>query len=147
MKKIFLIFSICAALGAITVETKAQAYKMNATNSTSGVDSISCISTTANYLYIKPTAPYKCASFQAVATRRANSMGGTIILQGSNDGSTYTTASENAGDTITVADAATSDGIIKVYPVTGILYQFYRVKCVGASGDTMTVRAWFNGRQ
>lgn len=146
MKKIIflLIFSVaCAAVSPV----KAQAYKMFASNSTSGVDSISCISTTPNYLYINPKAAYKCASFQAVATRRADSMGGTIIIQGSNNGSDYQTVTVAAADTITISDAATSAGIITVAPSTGVLYQYYRLKCTGASGDTMTVRGWFNGRQ
>ncbi len=144
MKKFLLIFTICASFG-FCVQSNAQSAKMYATAS-GGADSIRCTGTVANYLYVKPTQAYKCASYQANITRISAAMGGSIILQGSNDGVNFLSASAATGDTITVTDAATLSGVIKTAPATGVLFQYYRLKCVGASSDTMTVKGWFNGR-
>jgi hypothetical protein len=100
---------------------------------------------TAAYLTVSPTLAYKCASFQVNVTRVSTAMVGTLTMQASNDGTNYVTPA--AGDTIHVSDAATQYGMFTIAPATGVLYKYYRIKCVQLANDTATVKAYFNGRQ
>jgi hypothetical protein len=113
---------------------------------TTSVDSIRCISTVANYLYVSPSRDYHTGVFQPTVTRRSTAIGGSIFLQGSVDGSNWYTTTYAAGDTVTVADAASQVLKIVLTPTNGLPYKYYRLKCTGASSDTMTVRAIFCGR-
>ena len=151
MKKVFTILTIVAlAIIAIPQQSKSQGVitKSMTSSLTNSVDSIRCISNTANYLYISPVqGSYDCAIFQPAITRISAAIGGTIFLQGSVDGTNWWTATYAAGDTVTVADAASQ--VLKIYvpPTAGLPFKHYRLKCTGASSDTMTVRAKFCGRQ
>lgn len=150
MKKLFPILILSAALMFAAPESKSQVIVKAMTSSlTNAVDSIRCISTTANYLYISNGAVsngYTGAVFQSTVTRVSAAIGGSIFLQGSVDGTNWHTATYAAGDTNTVADAASQVLKIEVKPVSGINYKHYRLKCTGASGDTMTVKSKFCGR-
>jgi hypothetical protein len=146
MKKLILITLIAfATVGAQAQGVVTRSLKSSLTGS---VDSIRCISNTANYLYVSPIeGDYKTAIFQSTVTRISTAIGGSIFLQGSVDGTNWHTATYAAGDTNTVADAASQ--VLKIYvtPAAGLPYKHYRLKCTGASSDTMTVRAVFCGRK
>lgn len=144
MKKLFLFFALAAG---VSLAAYAAVISTSMTASLSNhVDSIRCISTTPNYLYVAPTQSYGTAVFQATVTRVSAAIGGTIFLQGSVDNSNWHTATYAAGDTVTVADAASQ--VLKIYvaPTNGLPYKYYRLKCTGASSDTMTVKAKFCAR-
>jgi hypothetical protein len=70
-------------------------------------------------------------------------MGGTISLQASNDGLNYYPMEKFATDTLTITNAATDAKLINLTPAQSINYQYYRLKCTGASNDTATVWAWW----
>lgn len=143
MKKIFA-FLLVAGI-SLVVYAGVVVGTMTASTSSS-VDSIRCISNTPNYLYAVPTQDFSTAVIQATVTRVSAAIGGTIFLQGSVDNSNWHTATYAAGDTVTVADAASQ--VLKIYvaPTNGLPYKYYRLKCTGASSDTMTVRAKFCAR-
>lgn len=145
MKKLLTVFSICITL-SLAANAQTVVVSPLKASLTSSVDSIRCISTTPNYLYLDATKPYHGAIFQSTVTRVSAAIGGSIFLQGSVDGSNWHTATYAAGDTNTVADAASQ--VLKIYvaPTNGLPYRYYRLKCTGASSDTMTVRAKFCGR-
>lgn len=145
MKKLTLFFAILIGLATMTA-TAQSVYKPMYTSTTSNVDSVRCISTTPNYLYIPLTQNYSAGSFQANVTRVSTAIGGSILLQGSNDGTNYFNASFNTGDTATVANSTTQSLLIRVRESDGFPYKYYRIKCTGASSDTMTVKAYFHGR-
>ena len=145
MKKIFALLSIVTICycQSSTAQVVVKAMTSSLTNS---VDSIRCISTTPNYLYISPTNDYRTAVYQSTVTRVSAAIGGSIFLQGSVDGTNWHTATNVAGDTNTVADAASQVLKIVTGPLYGVPYKYYRLKCTGASSDTMTVKAKFCGR-
>lgn len=147
MKNLKLIL-FAGLLSVLSLTSSAQqvAQKSLTTSLTSAVDSIRCISTTPNYLYVAPTLSYTAGSFQADVTRVSSAIGGTIFLQGSNDGTNYFNASFNVGDTVTVANSASQNLLIRVKATDGFPFRYYRLKCTGASSDTMTVKAKFTGR-
>lgn len=146
MKNLKSILLACL-IGLASMAASAQSvYKPLYTSLTSSVDSIRCISTTPNYLYIPLTQGYMAGSFQANVTRVSTAIGGTIFLQGSNDGTNYFNASFNTGDTATVANSASQSLLIRVRASDGMPFKYYRLKCTGASNDTMTVKAFFHGR-
>lgn len=147
MKKLFAILAVCLFIGTVQSNAQGVVTKGMTTSLSSSVDSIRCISTTPNYLYINPTNAYKCGIFQSTVTRVSVAIGGSIFLQGSVDGTNWFTATYAAGDTNTVADAASQVLKIEVKPTNGLPYRYYRIKCTGANADTMTVKAKFNGRQ
>lgn len=144
MKKVFSVIGL-ACLGIAVFAATAITTSMTSTLGGS-VDSIRCISNTPNYLYVSPTQDYRTAIFQATVTRVSTAIGGSIFVQGSVDNSNWHTATYSAGDTATVADAASQ--VLKIYiaPNSGLPYRYYRLKCTGASSDTMTVRAKFCAR-
>lgn len=147
MKNKFLKITLIVSLFALSFNAEAQlVYKSMTTTLTSSVDSVRCISTTPNYLYIAPTQSYSAATFQADVTRVSTAIGGTIFLQGSLDGTNWHNASLNVGDTVTVANSASQSLLIKVKASDGLMFRHYRLKCTGASSDTMTVKAKFVGR-
>jgi hypothetical protein len=143
MKKVFAFILLAGISLAVWAQVTAVSMKAGLTSS---VDSVSCISTTPNYLYVSPTREYSGAVFQATVTRRSAAIGGTIFLEGSVDASNWHTATYAAGDTATVADAASQILKITVVPANGLPYRYYRLKCTGTSADTMTVRAIFCAR-
>lgn len=116
---------------------------------TGSTDSIRGNGTTSAYLYVAPTLSYRCASFQAVVTRISTAMGGSITLQGGNDGTNYYTFTGLGSDTIkpvTISDAASQISAIIVNQNNGLPYKYWRLKCTGSSSDTITVRSSFTGR-
>lgn len=149
MKKLALLLSLLGLMLALAPSTSnAQTVPTGKFYSTLGgsVDSIRCISNTANYLYIAPTLNYKCGAYQASVTRVSSAIGGTIFLQGSVDGTNWYTATYYTGDTLTVANSASQTGAVVLKANEGLPYKYYRLKCTGASSDTMTVKATFVGR-
>lgn len=145
MKKIQFLLVLLISMASMTSSAQF-VYKSLNTSLTSNVDSIRCISTTPNYLYIGLTQDYNAGSFQADVTRVSSAIGGTIFLQGSLDGTNWHNASLNVGDTATVANSATQSLPIKIKASDGFMFRYYRLKCTGASSDTMTVKAKFVGK-
>ena len=150
MKKLFAISLLAAMFMADAPDAKSQGIvTANMTSTVGGTTtSITCISNTANYIYVQPDqGHYTTAIFQATVTRVSAAAGGTIFLQGSVDNSNWHTATYAAGDTATVANSASQ--VLKIYvaPTSGLPFKYYRLKCTGASSDTMTVAAKFCGRQ
>lgn len=144
MKKIFLL----AALAFITTTALPQQAVVTPMKAglTSAVDSVRSNGTTPVYLYVAPKGQYSTGVFQATATRISAAMAGTINMEGSLDGTNWYNASNAAGDTITVANAATQTSRLRVLPTYGLPYFYYRLKIVGTTNDTMTVRAKFAAR-
>lgn len=146
MKKLFilslLVFSMALGVQAQGVVTTSMKSVLSG-----AVDSIQCNGTTPAYLYVNPTNAYKVAGFQPTVTRISAAIGGTIFVQGSFDGTNWYTATYVAGDTLTVANSASQVNKITIAPTNGLPYRYYRLKCTGASSDTMKVRALFTGRQ
>ena len=149
MKKIIFAIAVLAYLAVAVTKSEAQVVSKNLyTTLTSTVDSIRCISTTPNFLYVRDmTQAWHTGAFQVTITRVSAAIGGTITAQGSVDGTNWFNASFNTGDTITVADAASQVKVITVKAKDGYPFRYYRLNFVGASSDTMTVRAKFVGRK
>lgn len=143
--KIFLLSTVALLVFAFS-DTSAQTTSYMKTSLTSSVDSITCVGTTSNYLYIFPSAVgYKCMSFQSGVRRVSTAIGGTLTLQGSNDGSNWFTTS--AADTIHVTNGATDAAVLSIPASTGLPYKVYRMKCNGLVNDTMYVHVLFHGRK
>ena len=121
-----------------------QVLKNMTTSLTSAVDSITCVGTTSNYLYLSPTSGYKCAAFSSMVNRKSAAMGGTLTLQGSVDGVNYVTT--NAADTIHVTNGSSDAALLTIPASTGLCYRYYRFKCNGLTSDTMYVHVKFHGR-
>ncbi len=80
---------------------------------------------------------YKTVTIQVVATKISGTAGGTVTLQGSNDGTNYVTVSTDYSDaqTMTVLNQTTTT---KFLIVTGSPYAYYRLSYTGTG--TMAVR-------
>lgn len=139
MKKLLSILILSFALASFT-QAQVVVATMKA-SLTSTVDSVRCVGTTPNYLYISPNGDYSTAVYQATVRRVSTAIGGSIFLQGSIDGTNWYTATNVAGDTMTVADAATQALKTVVGPTYGNPWKSYRLKFTGASSDTMYVKA------
>lgn len=81
-------------------------------------------------------SPYDVASFQAVVTKVDGTVAGTVLLQGSNDGTNYVDIST---DTLTLTDVATQSYL---WSVTDAPYKYYRLKGTG-SGTMNAILAGF----
>lgn len=145
MKK-FLITAIIL-LGAFC-SVQAQAVTKTFTDTIgSRVDSITCISNTANYIYASPTTGiFHSAVIQLKVDRVSAAAGGIAFLQGSIDGTNYYTATYAAGDTVTIANSASQYLKINIPPAAAFAWKHLRLKCTGASSDTIRVRAVICGR-
>lgn len=146
MKKIILLCAFALTTIAALPQGQAVVATMKA-SLTSSVDSVRSNGTTPVYLYMPNIkGQYTTAVFQATATRISAAMAGTINMEGSLDGTNWYNASNAAGDTITVANAATQTSRLRVLPTYGLPYYHYRLKIIGTTNDTMTVRAKFGAR-
>lgn len=145
MKK-FILASLIATVCFLYAQSSAMAQEMTPTGGQT------VISTGSKSFVVAPSLNYKTATFQVVATRVSAAQGGTWLIYGSNDGTNYMQLTESThpavtNDTLTVANAATSSTFTGILPVEGISFKYYKITVTGASSDTMTVKAWFNGRQ
>jgi len=150
MKKLFsLVLLIAVALIVMPPDSKGQSVTTKTFMSAVGgkVDSVRCISTTPNYMYITPTAAYKVGVVQLTITRISTAIGGTAFLQGSIDNVNWHTATYAAGDTVTIANSASQVLLIKIPPAAGMPWKHLRIKATNASNDSLTMRAIYCGRE
>lgn len=68
---------------------------------------------------------YDVVSFQAVVTKLTGTVAGTVMLEGSNDGTNYLSIS----DTLTLTDVTTNT---KLWTVDKAPYKYYRLKGTGS---------------
>lgn len=130
MKKIVLImFAVATLLVAPHIETKAQSRSFLSTYS---FTSDTVTNTATAYLTIR--GDQKNTSYttiQVVVTKISGTVGGTISLQGSVDGTSYkalnTAETQTALATITATDASN----VYHWRLTGNPFQYYRVSWTG----------------
>jgi len=132
MKKLFLIMSILA----FTLVGFSQPNK----TLTVAVDTIQGAET-VNFGAIKITSTVGYLTIQALCTQTGGTSDGSLILQGSVDGTTYTTlqATDNLfyaypNDTLTITNGASYQAILKDAP-----FQYYRIQGAGTANDTTKV--------
>jgi hypothetical protein len=93
------------------------------------------------YVGITVNNYYKEVSFQAVVTKISGTVGGTVTLQGSNDGTNYVTVSASYSDvqTLTPTNQATNS---KLFTVTGSPYKYYRLSYTGTGTMSATIKGY-----
>lgn len=90
------------------------------------------ITNTGNgYVQLEVTQYYEKISFQPVVTRLSGTAGGTVTLQGSNDGTNYVTVNSSyvSAATMSVTNVTTSTAILTV---TSSPYRYYRLSYTGS---------------
>lgn len=142
MKKIFLITLL--ALTVCTVQAQLFVRDMVNPLGTAAVpilsDSVS--STGTAYLTVRGDSKYIAnATIQVVVTKISGTVGGTISLQGSLDGTSFkalnTAETQTAVATVTATDASN----VYHWRLTGNPFVYYRVSWTGASGQLASFTA------
>ncbi len=93
------------------------------------------------YVSLRVQSSYNTVAIQAVVTRLTGTAGGTVTLQGSNDGTNYVTVSASYSDfqTLSVSNAVTNT---KIFIVTGSPYAYYRLSHTGTGTMSTTIRGY-----
>lgn len=105
----------------------------------------SAVATTTNtstsYVSLPVTAWYNTVTIQSVVTKVSGTVGGTVTLQGSLDGTNYSTVSSSYADvtSYTPTDQATNS---KLFVVTGSPYKYYRLSYTGTGTMNATHRGY-----
>lgn len=93
------------------------------------------------YLTLQVKKYYGTVTMQAVVTKLSGTAGGTVTLQGSNDGTNYETVNTNysTAQTLSVTNVTTST---KLFVITGSPYNYYRFKYVGTGTMACTIKGY-----
>jgi len=86
---------------------------------------------------------YEKVSFQPVVTRLSGTAGGTVTLQGSNNGSDYVTVSSSyvSAATMSVSNQVTNTAILTV---TSAPYKYYRLSYTGTGTMSCTLKGYLS---
>lgn len=133
MKKLFVIFSL-VLFSIVAMAQKGQTISCT-------VDTVQGNET----IYIttgKVSGTYASFAIQALCTQTGGTSDGSIVLQGSVDGTSYQTLKEAtdylycANDTFTIVNAG-----VAMFVVHNPAHLYYRLKIAGTSGDSTKVTA------
>jgi len=83
------------------------------------------------YVSIALNYSYTRLSIQAVVTEISGTTGGTVTLQGSNDGLNFVTVSSSYADATTFAPADQAAAQSKIFVITGSPYKYYKLNYTG----------------
>lgn len=99
-----------------------------------------------NTVTLRVKSWYKTIVIQPVITKISGTVGGTVTVQGSNDGTNYTTVSSSYSDaqTLTPTNQTTNT---KLFKITGSPYAYYRVSYTGTGTMSAKLRAYFFGQK
>lgn len=96
---------------------------------------------TVNFATSQITGGYTTLAIQALCTEIGGTSDGTLILQGSVDGTSYVTMTDAVGvlasypnDTLTITDGAVVQYVVQETP-----FNFYRVQGAGTASDSTLV--------
>lgn len=129
MKKLFFACLMILAAAITAADSKAQVYSML---STVGNTSDTVANTATEVLTKQVPGTYSVLAVQAVVTKISGTAAGTVILQGSIDGTNYYAVGD---DTLTMTDVASKTHI---WVVTPSKYLYYRLSYTGSG--TMSCR-------
>ena len=116
MKK--LLFLLVAMIAMITVDAQKAVFTMTGSDTIVNTASVSVSQTYSS--------EYGNVAFQAVVTKVSGTVAGTVLLQGSLDGTNYVDIST---DTLSLTDVATQS---KLWSVDANPYKYYRLKGTGS---------------
>jgi hypothetical protein len=93
------------------------------------------------YVGLQIKSSYNTVTIQAVVTKISGTAGGTVTLQGSNDGVNYVTVSTDysTAQTLSVTNVTTNT---KIFIVTGSPYSYYRLSHTGTGTMSTTIRGY-----
>lgn len=96
----------------------------------------------SGYVGITISKYYSSISIHAVVTKISGTAAGTVTLQGSNDGTNYTTvvSSFASATTLSVTDVTTSH---KIFTITGSPYKHYRLSYTGSGTMSCRLQGYF----
>lgn len=104
---------------------------------------------TVNFGAIRSTDAFGLLTIQALCSNIGGTSDGTLILQGSVDGTTYTTVTSTAdmftcfpNDTLTITDAASWQIAIQNSP-----FNYYRVQGAGTASDSTLITIKYTHRE
>ena len=82
---------------------------------------------------------YEVCTFQPVVTKLSGTAGGTVTLQGSNDGTNFVTVNSSyaSATTMSVTNVTTSTAILTV---TSAPYKYYRLSYTGSGTMSCTLK-------
>ncbi len=129
------IYGYCLTAGGMgkrAVSTMTQAY---------GSTSDTIVDTATGYVGMTVQNYYDKISIQAVVTKIGGTVGGTVTVQGSNDGTNYVTVSSSYSDaqTLTALNQTTTS---KLFTITGNPYKYYRLSYTGTGTMSATIKGY-----
>lgn len=140
MKKFILGLLVCFALCS-TQNASAQVITM-------GGSAGAVVNTATAYNTLKVDGGYSYACVQTVITKVSGTVGGTVTLEGSVDGTNYETVDLSyvcdSVATFTPTNVATNSVI---FVMNGAPYAYYRIKYVGTGTMSATVTSYFIGKK
>lgn len=106
-----------------------------------GLSSDTTANTGTSHLTLPVTQWYNTMTIQSVITKISGTVGGTVLLQGSNDGTNYNTVSSTYADVVSYVptDQATNT---KIFVITGSPYRYYRVSYTGTGTMSASHKAY-----
>lgn len=106
-----------------------------------GLTSDTCVNSATTYVGLTVENYYKKVSIEAVITKISGTVGGTVTVQGSVDGTNYVTVSSSYSTvtTFTPTDQATNK---KLIVVTGSPYKYYRLSYTGTGTMSATLKGY-----
>lgn len=92
-------------------------------------------------LTLRVNSWYRTVVIQPVLTKISGTVGGTVTLQGSNDGTNYVTVSSSYSDaqTLSASNVATQT---KLFKITGSPYAYYRLSYTGTGTMSCKIRGY-----
>lgn len=99
------------------------------------------VNSATNFVTLRVKSWYKTILIQPVLTKISGTVGGTVTIQGSNDGTNYVTVSASYSDaqTLTPTNQTTNT---KLFKITGSPYAYYRVSYTGTGTMSCKLRAY-----
>jgi len=138
-------FIFLLAFVALAFSANAQVVAMKATT---GNTSDTVTNTGTEVLSAQVNGYNKVVTVQVLITRLSGTLAGNVVLQGSLDGTTYTTLTQVAqpsnNDTVTLTNVAATSCIYVIEPSK---YLYYRVSVTGSGTMTARISAKIMGRK
>ena len=132
MKK--LVFIISLFLSALTISAQTGRVYSITIDTVQGAETIYL---TSNVI----TGGYSTLTIQALCTQVGGTTDGTMTLQGSVDGTSYTPLTDESGlvkgypnDSLTM-----TNGAVQSWVIQGTPYNYYRIKVAGTASDTTLI--------
>ncbi len=109
--------------------------------SATNYDTVVVNNTSTKYVTLQLQSWYTSTNIQVVVTKLSGTAGGTVTIQGSNDGTNYVTVDTNysTAQTLSVANQTTNT---KFFILTGSPYSYYRASYTGTGTMSCRIRAY-----